>query len=191
MALSLLLAERRASVSVVEGLIAVRDKLEVRIIIINRPQIVQGLTDGTKDVRKSQDQRFVVYHYDLTLAEAGDDPLEVVIPEGHGRRMPPDATFLCAGGATPKLLVEMTKEEFVLEMAYWVQVWTACVGLSQAYRNLLHLTTLEAVSQAIVRDRKKGKICFVSSVLGCIMSFIGHASYCPGKHARVRGLADD
>lgn len=40
----------------------------------------------------------------------------------------------------------------------------------------------------MVKTRKKGKICFVSSTLG-YMSVVGYASYAPGKHA-LRGLAD-
>lgn len=40
----------------------------------------------------------------------------------------------------------------------------------------------------MIRTRKKGKICFVSSTLG-YMSMIGYASYAPAKHA-LRGLAD-
>lgn len=40
----------------------------------------------------------------------------------------------------------------------------------------------------MIRTRKKGKICFVSSTLG-YMSLIGYASYAPAKHA-LRGLAD-
>ena len=34
----------------------------------------------------------------------------------------------------------------------------------------------------MVKVRKKGKICFVSSALG-YMSIVGYASYAPGKHA--------
>ena len=40
----------------------------------------------------------------------------------------------------------------------------------------------------MIKRRKKGKICFVSSTLG-YMSLIGYASYAPAKHA-LRGLAD-
>lgn len=40
----------------------------------------------------------------------------------------------------------------------------------------------------MVKTRKKGKICFVSSTLG-YMSLIGYGSYSPAKHA-LRGLAD-
>jgi 3-dehydrosphinganine reductase len=40
----------------------------------------------------------------------------------------------------------------------------------------------------MVKNRKMGKICFVSSILG-YMSVVGYASYAPGKHA-LRGLAD-
>jgi hypothetical protein len=34
----------------------------------------------------------------------------------------------------------------------------------------------------MVKNRKMGKICFVSSILG-YMSVVGYASYAPGKHA--------
>ena len=40
----------------------------------------------------------------------------------------------------------------------------------------------------MIKTRKKGKICFVSSTLG-YMAMIGYASYAPAKHA-LRGLAD-
>jgi 3-dehydrosphinganine reductase len=40
----------------------------------------------------------------------------------------------------------------------------------------------------MIRTRKKGKICFVSSTLG-YMALVGYASYAPAKHA-LRGLAD-
>lgn len=46
----------------------------------------------------------------------------------------------------------------------------------------------QAASKEMIRTRKKGKICFVSSTLG-YMSMIGYASYSPAKHA-LRGLAD-
>jgi hypothetical protein len=47
---------------------------------------------------------------------------------------------------------------------------------------------MQAVSKEMIKTRKKGKICFVSSTLG-YMSMIGYASYAPAKHA-LRGLAD-
>jgi len=60
--------------------------------------------------------------------------------DGHDGRVP-DATFLCAGGATPKFFVEMTKEDLVrgLDMSYWIQAWTAWVR-SSVFRNfIVHL----------------------------------------------------
>ncbi len=44
---------------------------------------------------------------------------------------------------------------------------------------------LQAVSKKMVKQKKKGKITFVSSTLG-YMSIVGYASYSPAKHA-LRG----
>ena len=46
----------------------------------------------------------------------------------------------------------------------------------------------QAATKEMVKTRKKGKVCFVSSTLG-YMSLIGYGSYSPAKHA-LRGLAD-
>jgi len=54
---------------------------------------------------------------------------------------------------------------------YWVQAWTAL-----------------AAAKAMVKQKVKGKILFVSSTLG-YMSFIGYSSYSPAKQA-LRALAD-
>lgn len=44
---------------------------------------------------------------------------------------------------------------------------------------------VQVATKMMVRDRKQGKIVFVSSTLG-FMSILGYSSYAPGKHA-LRG----
>ena len=63
----------------------------------------------------------------MTTAEGAREALQAVM-NGHDGQVP-DATFLCAGGATPKFFVEMTEEDLVrgLDMSFWVQAWTAWV----------------------------------------------------------------
>jgi 3-dehydrosphinganine reductase len=58
-----------------------------------------------------------------------------------------------------------------MTMGYWVQAWSAW-----------------AVSKEMVKQRRRGKVVFVSSTLG-YMTLLGYASYSPAKHA-VKALAD-
>jgi NADP-dependent 3-hydroxy acid dehydrogenase YdfG len=44
---------------------------------------------------------------------------------------------------------------------------------------------VQAATQKMVRQRRPGKLVFISSTLG-YMSFVGYNSYSPGKHA-LRG----
>jgi len=90
----------------------------------------------------------------------------------HGNRTP-DAMFLCAGAAKPGFFVEQTEESFkgAMESTYWAQAWSAFAG-----------------AKRMVQTKTKGKIIFVSSILG-YMSMVGYSTYSPGKFA-IRGLAE-
>lgn len=121
--------------------------------------------------RQSPNQKFHAYSFALDTATASTAALEAVCQSYNGEA--PDATFTCAGAARPGFFVESTEEDLTKGMTngYWIQAWTAW-----------------AVSKRMVRQKKKGKITFVSSTLG-YMSFVGYSSYSPAKHA-LRGLAD-
>jgi len=121
--------------------------------------------------RQTPNQKFHAYSFALDTAQASTEALEAVCQPYDGET--PDATFTCAGDSRPMFFVEMTEEDLTKGMTngYWVQAWTAW-----------------AVSKKMVKQKKKGKITFVSSTLG-YMSFVGYASYSPAKHA-LRGLAD-
>lgn len=122
-------------------------------------------------VRQSEDQRFAWYSHSLATARESQEALQAVIAGHNGGT--PDAVFLCAGSSKPGFFVETSEEELIqgMDMGYWTQAWTAW-----------------AVSKEMVKTRKKGKICFVSSTLG-YMGLIGYASYTPAKYA-LRGFAD-
>ncbi|KAK7036528.1 hypothetical protein VNI00_011725 [Paramarasmius palmivorus] len=117
------------------------------------------------------EQRLAAYSFDLSTGSGSVKALEAVCEPYEGRA--PDAVLALAGMGRPKFFVEMTEEDLVQGMngAYWVQAWTAW-----------------AAAKMMVRQHRKGKIALVSSTLG-FMSFVGHASYSPGKHA-LRALAD-
>ncbi|KAL1761097.1 hypothetical protein FB107DRAFT_286394 [Schizophyllum commune] len=58
-----------------------------------------------------------------------------------------------------------------MDNAYWIQAWSAHAGVKR-----------------MVREKVKGKIVLVSSILG-YFGMVGYTSYAPGKHA-LRGLAE-
>jgi hypothetical protein len=74
--------------------------------------------------------------------------------------------------------------------------WTWVTGYKLGLRGYVHRYpggnkpdyARQAASKEMIKTRKRGKICFVSSTLG-YMALIGYASYAPAKHA-LRGLAD-
>ncbi|TFK50101.1 oxidoreductase [Heliocybe sulcata] len=121
--------------------------------------------------RVSEDQIFRSHSFSIGTAEGANAALKAVTDEHGG--LTPDAVFMCAGKSTPKFFVEMSEQDLTEGMTdgYWVQAWTAW-----------------AVTRKTVEQQRKGKLCFVSSTVG-YMSFVGYASYSPGKHA-LRGLAD-
>jgi len=107
----------------------------------------------------------------------------------HGGQTP-DAVFLCAGRATPGFFIEQTEETLRKGMddTYWLAAWSAMVrDLLEPPSCLGPLTFWhrQAASKRMVRTGTKGKIVFVSSVLG-YFGLVGYSSYSPGKHA-IRG----
>lgn len=88
-------------------------------------------------------------------------------------RFTPDVVFCCAGGAKPGFFLEQEEADF--ELALRTDYWTA-------------LSTAHAAAGAMVRGGVRGRVVFVSSVLG-FMGFVGYAQYSPMKYA-IRGLAE-
>ncbi|KAJ7167368.1 oxidoreductase [Mycena crocata] len=143
---------------------------DVSIVARDEQKLDSALAELEK-FRQSPDQKLKSYSYSINEAEAASAALEAVCAAHDGRC--PDAIFSCAGTATPGFFVEETESSLrkAMEMTYWVQACTALVA-----------------AKRMARDRVPGKIVFVSSIAG-YMSFVGYASYSPGKHA-LRGLAE-
>ncbi|KAG6908495.1 hypothetical protein DXG01_004429 [Tephrocybe rancida] len=150
--------------------ILTKEGANVSIVARNQKKLDDALAELEK-VRKSPGQKFNVYSYSLNTAKDSADALHAVCEPYDGQA--PDAVFACAGASKPMFFVEMKEEDLVdgMTAGYWVQAWTAF-----------------AVAKQMVRQERKGKICFVSSTLG-YMTFLGWSSYSPAKHA-LRGLAD-
>ncbi|WRT68763.1 uncharacterized protein IL334_005743 [Kwoniella shivajii] len=108
---------------------------------------------------------------DLTDAESSAASLQKSSEHFDGQA--PDYYFLCAGFSRPKYMVDSSLEDFKsgFDGTYWVSAWTA-----------------QAAVKLMVKQRKIGKIVFVSSFLG-YTTFAGYTNYSPGKYA-LRGLAD-
>ncbi|KIM37795.1 hypothetical protein M413DRAFT_448300 [Hebeloma cylindrosporum] len=143
----------------------------ISIVARNQGKLDSAL-ESLEALRVSKNQIFKVYSHALQPGSAAVAALELV-SEPYGGDAP-DAVFTCAGSSKPMFFVEMEEQDLVdgMNNAYWLQAWTAW-----------------AASKKMVKQNKKGtKIVLVSSTLG-YMSFLGWASYSPGKHA-LRGLAD-
>ncbi|KAH9977903.1 oxidoreductase [Lactifluus volemus] len=127
--------------------------------------------DVSITARVNPNQILKSYSFSLGTKEAAAEALEAAC-EPHGGQTP-DAVFLCAGKATPGFFIEQTEESMRSGMddTYWVAAWSAM-----------------AASRRMIRTHTKGKIVFVSSVLG-YFGMIGYSTYSPGKHA-IRGLAE-
>uniref|UniRef100_A0A0W0G4W7 Oxidoreductase n=1 Tax=Moniliophthora roreri TaxID=221103 RepID=A0A0W0G4W7_MONRR len=120
---------------------------------------------------ETPDQILKSFSFSLTNSQASSDALTAA-SQAHGGRTP-DAVFLCAGTAHLGYFVEQDETTLRrgMESSYWVAAYTA----------------LDYVKR-IVREKKRGKLVFVSSVMG-LMSFVGYSTYAPAKHA-LRGLAE-
>jgi len=135
----------------------------------------QGKLDAAlkklEEGRVDKAQILKAYSFSLSTYDESAKALKAA-SEPHKNRVP-DALFLCAGAARPRFYIESDAETMQQGMVegYWVQAWTALAG-----------------SKAMVKQKVKGKILFVSSTLG-YMSFIGYSTYSPAKQA-LRGLAD-
>jgi len=143
----------------------------VSIVARNKEKLDKALVE-LEQLRVSPSQILSAYSHSLDTASGSSLALQDVCRPFGGQC--PDAIFACAGSSKPMFFVEMDEQDFVNGMtnSYWVQAWTAWAAAKQMARE----------------NKKGGKIVFVSSTLG-YMSFLGWASYSPGKHA-LRGLAD-
>ncbi|KAJ7130717.1 oxidoreductase [Mycena filopes] len=142
----------------------------VSIVARNQERLDQALSQLEAE-RRYPGQQLHAYSFSLYTAADSAAALEAACAKHDGNA--PDAVFTCAGAARPLYFVEMTEEDLRQGMddAYWVQAWT-----------------IFAAVKKMVKQKRKGRLAMVSSVVG-YMSFLGWASYAPGKHA-LRGLAD-
>ncbi|KAI1792649.1 oxidoreductase [Ganoderma leucocontextum] len=142
----------------------------VSIVARDKQRLDQGLQELER-VRQNPKQIFGAYSYAVD-SEAGSAAALSAAAESHGGRCP-EAIFLCAGASRPGFFIDQTEESFKagLQMTLGAQAFTAL-----------------AATKEMVRYGVKGKIVFVSSVLG-LMSFVGYTPYSPGKFA-IRGLAE-
>ncbi|KAF7327307.1 3-ketodihydrosphingosine reductase TSC10 [Mycena kentingensis (nom. inval.)] len=152
------------------AILLVQQGAHVSIVARNVEKLEKAL-ETLEEHRQAPDQNLFTYSFSLGTSKDATEALEAVCAPYGGRA--PDAVLACAGTAKPGFLLELTDEDMESGMVqgYWVQAWTA-----------------RAAAKKMVRDGVKGKILFVSSILG-YMSFLGYASYTPPKHA-LRGLAD-
>ncbi|KAI0821010.1 oxidoreductase [Irpex lacteus] len=142
----------------------------VSIVARNQERLDKALEELEK-VRHTPEQKFHAYSFAVDQAKEANAALEASTIPFDGKC--PDALFLCAGKSRPGFFIEQTEELMVktMEETYWAQAWTALAG-----------------SKRMVREGVKGKIVFVSSVVG-YFSMVGYSSYSPGKFA-LRGLAE-
>ncbi|WVQ95286.1 hypothetical protein IAU59_002381 [Kwoniella sp. CBS 9459] len=119
----------------------------------------------------SPGQKIKFISADLTDAVTSEQAL-VKASEPFGGAVP-DYILMCAGFSRPKFFVEASTQELKdgFDGVYWVSAWTA-----------------HSATKMMVKQRRPGKILFVSSFLG-YASFAGYSTYSPGKYA-LRGLAD-
>ncbi|KAI0307276.1 oxidoreductase [Multifurca ochricompacta] len=143
---------------------------DVSIVARNEANLQKALKQ-LEAARINPNQVLKAYSFSLGTQEAAADALDAAcVP--HGGRTP-DAVFLCAGKSTPGFFIEQTEESMRkgMDETYWLAAWSAM-----------------AATKRMVHTRSKGKIVFISSVLG-YFGMIGYSTYSPGKHA-IRGLAE-
>ncbi|OBZ70022.1 3-ketodihydrosphingosine reductase TSC10 [Grifola frondosa] len=143
---------------------------DVSIVARNEERLQKALAELEK-VRQTPNQILKAYSFSVDTESGATAALDAAC-EAHGGQSP-DATFLCAGKSTPGYFVEQDEASLRqgMDETYWAQAFSAL-----------------AAAKHMVRQRSKGKIVFVSSVLG-YMSIIGYSPYSPGKFA-IRGLAE-
>ncbi|KIP02931.1 hypothetical protein PHLGIDRAFT_95413 [Phlebiopsis gigantea 11061_1 CR5-6] len=142
----------------------------VSIVARNQERLDKALKE-VEAARQSPEQVLLAYSYGVDSAKEAEAALDAAAQPHDGRC--PDALFLCAGKSRPGFWIEQTEAQLreCMEETYWVQAWPALTA-----------------SKRMVAEGVKGKIVFVSSVLG-YFSMVGYSPYSPGKFA-VRGLAE-
>ncbi|KAF8995733.1 oxidoreductase [Hymenopellis radicata] len=140
-------------------------------IVARDEQRLKDAEERLKEARISPNQQVHSYSYNLGTASESTAALGAACVPFGGQA--PDVVVACAGASYPAFFVEMDEDHMERGMrdAYWVEAWTAW-----------------AASKLMVKQKRTGKIVLVSSILG-YLSFIGHTSYAPGKHA-LRALGD-
>ncbi|KAH9045524.1 oxidoreductase [Lactarius pseudohatsudake] len=143
---------------------------DVSIVARNEENLKKAL-EQLEAARVNPNQILKSYSYALDTQKAASEALEAACLPHAGQS--PDTVFLCAGKATPGFFIEETEETMRkgMDNSYWLAALSAM-----------------AASKRMIRTRSKGKIVFVSSVLG-YFGMIGYSTYSPGKHA-IRGLAE-
>ncbi|KAI0078392.1 oxidoreductase [Panus rudis PR-1116 ss-1] len=118
LALSILLAQRGAHVSIVAR---DQDKLDTALQAIEAERV-------------SPDQIFQAASHSLNTGEGARAALKDICTRHGG--LSPDAVFMCAGSWAPRFWVESTEEQLRQGMdgGYWVQAWTAWAASQQMVR---------------------------------------------------------
>ncbi|KAF8312222.1 NAD(P)-binding protein [Clavulina sp. PMI_390] len=142
----------------------------VSIVARDEAKLAKALESLEKN-RENPDQILKSYSYSIHDLKGATAALEAA-SAAHGGKSP-EVFLLCAGLSKPMFFMEMTEEDQTRGMtnAYWLQAWSA-----------------QAAAKMMVKQGVRGKIVFVGSMLS-FMSFVGYASYSPGKYA-LKGLAD-
>ncbi|KAI0650762.1 oxidoreductase [Trametes meyenii] len=142
----------------------------VSVVARNRERLQEALAK-LEAHRKSSEQIIKSYSFAVDSEAASASAIKAA-SEPHGGRCP-DAFFLCAGASRPSFWIDQNEASMRADMdaSYGAQAFTALAA------------TKEMVKQGV-----KGKIVFVSSVLG-YFSIVGYSTYSPGKFA-LRGLAE-
>ncbi|KAF9492796.1 oxidoreductase [Pleurotus eryngii] len=143
---------------------------DVSIVARNEERLRKAVELMEKE-RQNPNQILKSYSFSLNDATSSALALEAAC-QPHGGRCP-DVVFMCAGASTPGFFVEQDECSMRegMDNGYWVQAWTA-----------------HAAAKRMVKSRSRGKLVFISSVLG-YMSIVGYSTYSPAKHA-LRGLAE-
>jgi len=152
------------------AILLTRRGADVSIVARNEENLKKAMAQ-LEAARVTPNQILNAYPFSLGTQKAAVDALEAA-SLAHGGQTP-DAVFLCAGKATPGFFIEETEESMRegMDNTYWLSAWSA-----------------NGAAKRMAQTRRKGKIVFVSSLLG-YFGMIGYSTYSPGKHA-IRGLAE-
>ncbi|KAH9899919.1 oxidoreductase [Cubamyces lactineus] len=152
------------------AVLLVKRGAHVSIVARNEERLQAALAELEKH-RQTSEQIIKSYSFAVN-SEAGSAAALQAASEPHGGRCP-DAFFLCAGTSRPSFWIEQNEAlmRSDLDASYGAQAFTALVACKE-----------------MVKQGVKGKLVFVSSVLG-YFSIVGYSTYSPGKFA-LRGLAE-